>query len=424
MLISFSVSNYKIFKELVRLNMNGASISKSTAAYIIDAGKFKLLKSVAIYGPNASGKSKLLEAMVFMRDFVINSSKNTQVNEIIQVDPFRLSTTTPNQASSFEMEFLIDGICYRYGFEVTKESVEKEWLFYRPKNVSEKPLFGRVHEEIEITSKFKEGKGVEERTRKNALFLSSVAQWNGPIAQKILEWFDKIIFFDGNQDWYDESETIKLLSNEKYKPLIEGMMKMADLHIDGIDSIEYKDIISSKSGKKLSLPGTYEHLVTEHKIFDENQNEVDKTFFEMDEDESLGTQRFFNLLGLIINVLEKGEILVCDEINMSLHPRLMQAIVLLFNSNKANTRGGQFIFTTHDTNLINTDFLSRDQIYFLEKNRFGFSKLNSLVEFKARKDVNHEREYFGGRYGAIPYIQNFEELFQNYYDDKTKDQAA
>ncbi|MBI5916376.1 MAG: AAA family ATPase, partial [Bacteroidetes bacterium] len=99
MLITFSVGNYKVFKEIVTLDMRGASISKPTDAHIIDAGKLKLLKSVAIYGPNASGKSKLLEAMQFMQDFVINSSKNTQSNEDINVDSFRLSTETRDKPS-------------------------------------------------------------------------------------------------------------------------------------------------------------------------------------------------------------------------------------------------------------------------------------------------------------------------------------
>lgn len=422
MIVAFKTGNYKTFKEKVSLNLRGASISKITDAHVIDAGKFKLLKSAAIYGPNASGKSKLLEAMQFMQQFVINSSKNTQAHELIEVDPFRLSTQTLNQPSFFEMEFLLEGKAFRYGFEATRKQVVKEWLFYRPRNVIEKPLFVRIGAQIEITaSKFKEGKGIEGRTRNNALFLSAVAQWNGKIAQSIIDWFGKLHFFDPIWDSDDNSETLELISEEKYKKLITQIMKVADLDIDGIEAIEYKDIIAKKSGKKLSLNSTYEHLVTYHKVYDANNKVVDTTFFEMDEDESLGTQRFFNLIGLIIKVLENGGILISDEINASLHPRLMQALVLLFNSKIVNKNNSQFIFTTHDTNLINIDFLSRDQIYFLEKNRYGASNLYSLVEFKTRKDTSHEKEYFNGRYGAIPLINNFEEAFQHIFKSRLND---
>ncbi|MBI5915864.1 MAG: ATP-binding protein, partial [Bacteroidetes bacterium] len=324
----------------------------------------------------------------------------------------------------FQVEFLIGEISYRYGFEATSERVTKEWLFFKPNSLTEKPLFVRMEDEIEIVpSKFKEGKGIEARTRANALFLSSVAQWNGEISTKILEWFDKLVFFD-RWDVEDDSATMELLNDDKYKILMEEVLSLADLAINGLEKPDYEEVIDRVTSKRILLPLTYEHLYTLHKVYDQNNNEADVAYFEMDAEESTGTRNFFNLIGQLIVVVENGKILLGDELNAHFHHRLMQAIVMLFNSKIVNNKGGQFIFTTHDTNLIDTNFLSRDQIYFLEKNRFGASRLYSLVDFKTRSEDNHEREYFQGRYGAIPFIENLENAFEKIENGKTKTKAA
>ncbi len=416
MLINFTVGNFKAFKDKVTLDMRAASFSKIGDSHVIDAGRLKLLKSAAIFGPNASGKSKLLDAMKFMRDFVINSSKNTQANEEIEVDPFRLNTETREQPSFFEIEFLTEETSYRYGFEVNRESVLSEWLFFKPNNVAEKPLFVRRGNEIEIVpGKFKEGKGIEAKTRNNSLFLSAVAQWNGEISMKLVAWFDKLVIITGNyiSDNDEISNTVEYLQDGEFKKFAETALKLTSLAIEGveIDDDEKKSNAIIDFFQTITNIMPYSHINTLHNIFDKKGNAIGIEKFSLSAQESRGTEKFFHVLGTIYQALKEGEILICDELDTSLHPLMMKAVLQLFTSKVANDNGAQFIFTTHDTNLIDTDFLSRDQIWFLEKDRYGASRLYSLAEFKTRKDVNHEREYFMGRYGAIPFIENLENAF-------------
>jgi len=174
-----------------------------------------LLKAAALYGSNASGKSNFIKAIIFMRSFVISSSKDTQVTEEIRVENYELSTTTENKPSYFEVIFVIDDIRYRYGFELDKNSIHSEWL-YRAKD-RETNLFFRTKEEILPKGPFSEGKGLESKTRPNALFLSVCAQWNGKISQEILKWFKDCGVISGLNDFGYRSYTEKQLDHPDTK---------------------------------------------------------------------------------------------------------------------------------------------------------------------------------------------------------------
>jgi uncharacterized protein len=189
MLIEFSVANYRSFKEKVTFSMVAANIVAKNKN-LDDSNSFevdkdlKLLKSAAIYGANASGKSNLAKALGFMKWFMINSSKETQIGEEINVEHFRLSTETESEPSFFEIVFLLESQKYRYGFEVNQSRVVSEWLFYVPK-LRETKLFEREDNHIKISKTYK-ADGIQEKTRNNALFLSVSAQFNVGIAEKIL----------------------------------------------------------------------------------------------------------------------------------------------------------------------------------------------------------------------------------------------
>jgi hypothetical protein len=192
MLIEFTVGNYRSFKDPVTFSMVAArltardkTLDENNVFPLTD--KINLLKSCALYGANASGKSNLVHAFRFMRHFVLNSATGLRVDQPIDVDPFRLSTETENEPSSFEMVFIAQGKRYRYGFTVDAQQVHSEWL-YRTK-AKETNLFFREGDDFELSSVFKEGKGLSDKTRDNALFLSVVAQFNGEIALTVLRWF-------------------------------------------------------------------------------------------------------------------------------------------------------------------------------------------------------------------------------------------
>jgi len=204
MLIEISIGNYKSFKDIVTFSMVAANITSKDKSLDVNNlhcldGDLCLLKSAAIYGANGSGKSNFASAVLFMRDFVFNSSKSTQEAELIGVEAFKLSVETEKEPSFFEVVFLIDGTKYRYGFEVSAERVIKEWLFDTPSR-KEAKLFVRDENGIEVMPRFKEGRDLIDKTRNNALFLSVVAQFNGAISKQVINWFRRLSVISGLQD--------------------------------------------------------------------------------------------------------------------------------------------------------------------------------------------------------------------------------
>ena len=402
MIIKFTVGNFKVFKEKSTLDMRASSISEHAETHVLNLGKEKLLKSVSIYGKNAAGKSKLIDAMEFMRDFTIISSKDMQVNELIDTESFRLNTATKDAPSFFEIEFLLNDFTYRYGFEVTENQVEKEWLFEK-KKTKEYPLFLRIGNDFEVDyKKFPEGKDKETWTRKNALFLSLVAQLNGQLSQEIINWFEQIIFVHHVCSCEEDGFTEDYLESKEDRKLVIQMMRNADLNIEDLEVVRFEDSKVIKTGKKIQSPDDNLIVKTFHPLYNENNEKVGLEDFDMYLEESTGTVRYFDLLGFIIRAFKEGQIIVMDEMDARLHTKMSQAIMMEFNS--YNNTNAQFIFTTHNTNLLSSELLRRDQIYFIEKDQYAASRLYSLAEFKIRKDTNYELNYLKGRYGAIPFI--------------------
>ena len=425
MLIEFSVGNYRSFKEPVTFSMVAANLvakdKNLDANNVFAADKdLRLLKSAAIYGANASGKSNLARALSFMKQFMINSSKETQSTDEIDVEPFRLNTETEGKPSYFELVFLMDGRKYRYGFEATRERVTSEWLFYVPK-VRETKLFERDIDTIRPSKNY-DADGIQQRTRNNALFLSVSAQFNVELAERILEWLtDNLNIISGLDARLYLDYTVKCFTNNENRSDIVNLIKKLDLGISEIqvdqedftvdsppDKIpdELKKIIV-KAGVKATSIGT------EHRKFDSEGNYKSLEKFDLGSHESQGTQKVFAFAGPLINALKKGEVLIIDEFDASLHPLISLAIVEMFNSQETNSNNAQLIFITHDTNLLSNKIFRRDQIWFTEKNRYGATDLYSLAEYKIRNDATFESDYIKGRYGAIPYLGNLKHLINS-----------
>ena len=375
--------------------------------------KLSLLKSAAIYGANASGKSNLVAAISFMKWFVLNSSKETQVSEAIDIEAFRLSTETEQEPSFFEIVFLLEGENFRYGFEVNTEQVVSEWLFQTDDN-AEKLLFERDLDNF-ILNDFPEGQGISDKTRSNALFLSVVAQFNGKVSGKILLWFSKNLqLISGLQDTQYRKETLESFENDRHRHDIIEFIKKLDL---GIADIQITNqpvfVISPKTAIFGSLYPYSEikpAVKTVHRKYDAEGKQSAIELFDIEKHESEGTNKLFALAGLLLNTLRTGKILLIDELDARLHPLITRELICLFNSNETNPHNAQLIFTTHDTNLLSSKTFRRDQIWFTEKNNKGATDLYSLVEYKVGKDASFERDYIIGKYGAIPFIGNFKEL--------------
>lgn len=434
MLIEFTVGNYRSFKEPVTLSMVAAKIKSKKGTALDSNNVFQtergvdLLTSAAIYGANASGKSNLIQAFQFMRSFVINSSRETQATDLIGVENFQLSTETADKPSHFEIAFLADGKQYRYGFDITPQNVVAEWLYTVPQT-REVCLFNRQGQNFsKLHRLFKEGEGLQERTRENALFLSVVAQFNGAVARQILECFVVILVISGLQDEEHRGYTAGCLDSGIYYQEIIELIKRFDLGIYDLQLItgpeepdeqltqqliEYLERTNlSQNPKAAKVHRQTMAVQTLHLQYDEIGVAEKLIPFVLLKHESQGTQKIFALAGLLVDTLKNGRILIIDELDARLHPFITCQIIQLFNSTTTNPHHAQLIFATHDTNLLSNELFRRDQIWFTEKNQFGATDLYSLAEFKVRYDASFENDYIQGRYGAVPFIGDLNSLFE------------
>lgn len=431
MLIEFSVGNYRSFDETVTISMGAAKLSSKDKTldenniFNAPAGP-ALLTSAAIYGANASGKSNLIAAMRFMRQFVSNSQASTKAIGDIEADAFRLRADNTLKPSHFEAVFIADEMRYRYGFELTHQRVTSEWLYFVPSS-REARLFVRTNDTIKLGPAFRaEGKDVFHLTRPNALFLSVVAQFNGAIAQKLVQWFRNITIVSSFDDLWHTMRAKSLWEYEfgGQSDAIVALIKQLDLGIDNIivEKIAPTDKLTIPEALPEELRLALRTLISDprnetftiktvHRVHDHNGEETRRELFDLDYHESEGTRKLFTLAGVLITVLRAGRLLVIDELDARLHPLLTREIVSLFNS-PVNTRHAQLIFTTQDTNLLDNRLLRRDQIWFTEKNRQAATQLYSLIEFRIRNDQVFERNYIQGRYGAIPFLGDIKQVME------------
>jgi AAA15 family ATPase/GTPase len=429
MLIQFSVKNYTAFKEKATLSLVASNYDKDTReadnVIHIPGLDLRILKSAVIYGANASGKSKFMQALLFMKEFVKDSSKESQKGDSIDVDPFRLNDETELQPSEFEVMFLIDNEIYRYGFEATRQRILAEWLYHRPKT-KEVELFYRQEQGFEIHERnFSKGNTLvkEKMVRPNALMLSVAAQFNDKHAGKVLDWFEKIQSLSGLNN-HDEGFSIYKTADPRDKKRILDLLKMADLGIRDVNVVHadvdnlpgnIPKIVRDKMIKEIKdeKADIILDVMTSHRKYDKNNHYIGDTSFSLDGEESSGTRKFFALTAPIITVLDHGMLLIADELDAKLHPNLVCSLIALFNSGVSNKNNAQLVFNTHDTNLLDSGLFRRDQVWFSKKDRYGAASIYSLTEFKSsvRKNEDFESNYISGKYGGVPSLQNFQALY-------------
>jgi AAA15 family ATPase/GTPase len=427
MLVQFKLRNYKTFRDEAKLSLVPSKYYKERLEEnLFEVPKFgmQLLKSAVIYGANASGKSKLVEGLGFMKQFIMMSSKDMQKGDPIDIQPFRLSTETENEPSEFEIIFIHDGEMFRYGFEVTREKVVSEWLWHREKT-KEVELFYRDGQEFEIHRHFKVGEMLtrEKLVRSNALMLSVAAQFNDSKSGKVLDWLDKFNIISGLHEENYKGYTISRMHDQDIKKEIIRMIRVADLGIEDLeaDTLDIDKIpkdmpeeLKSLLKKAITEEGrtVFHDVIAAHRKYDEHYNFVGLESFSMRKEESSGTRKYYALSGPVLETLAKGDTLIVDELDSKLHPNLVCKLVEIFNSREHNPHNAQLIFNTHDTNLLSFGAFRRDQIWFTEKDRYGAATLYSLSDVKnVREKEDLEENYIRGKYGAIPYLGDFSKLF-------------
>lgn len=418
MLIDFSVENYRSIKEMQTLSMSAANIVSKYKGLDKEnvfkhSSKLSTLKSKAIYGANASGKSNLIRALVTFISIVDNSVKDENILNS-RIERFELSTETENKPSYFQLSFLLNKVYYRYGFEATNKEIKSEWLFGSP-GKKEVPFFTREGKNITVNeNQFKEGSEIthlynqpeNDIARNNALFITTVKSFFSiGIAREIVDYLSSFIVISGLSDFKLYVNAENSIGNEERRIKIANLLKIADIGIDDINRVEYQ---SNKDTNQINKKFT---IITKHKKFNKDLKEVGSKNFFMLIAESEGSKKMFEISPLILDALNENRVLVMDEFDARFHPLLTRKIVELFNSN--SNKGSQFVFATHDTNLLNAKLLRRDQICFVEKDKYGTSHFYSLVDFKGvRNDASFEKDYVSGKYGAIPFLGDFNSIIE------------
>lgn len=404
MLIEFNISNFLSFKDDTTLSMIGVkSFKEHEDTNIIKINnKLKLLKSSIIYGNNASGKSNLIKAIGFMKGFVLNSFRDTLLennDKKIPLTKFLLSAESDLLPASFEVVFFINSVKYRYGFEIEETEVISEWLFHTTSK--EVPLFTRNKHEYYINkSSFQEGLNLKSKTKNNVLFLTLIAQFNGEISNRVIEWFKNINVINGIHDITYKEYTIEKLKVDKgFQKWVNSCINF--LEISKLTTVE----------EEISPQTKRNQLITWHRKYGKNNLLTDTVPFNFDHQESEGTKKLIYLLGPWYDTLRSGKLLVVDELDSRLHTNVIKQLIRFFHA--TNHLNAQLIFAVHDTNILSKDYFRRDQIWFIEKNQFGASELYSLGDFKSekvRKKSAYEKNYTVGKYGAVPYFEHKEKL--------------
>jgi len=424
MIEEFSFGNFCSFKDIQSLKMTAAKIKSKDAS--LDTNNvfhvnndLSLIKSKAIYGANASGKSNLVKALATFIKIIIESVKEEKVLSLI--DAFQLSTETVSQPTFFQLIFRIDKIRYRYGFEADNKSIKSEWLFSTP-NKREQVLFIREENEIVEINKthFEEGVLYQSllKDSKNQIFTNTslfLTHLNSigfaKQSQQIFKTISSILIVSGlgHKGMYNIAS--ESLSDAIKKKFILDFLKKADLGINDLEAVE----ITNEN-----LPNNLEEelkqdlqkgkiIISSKTLFDSNLKEVGKSKFSFSFQESEGTKKMFELSPFIYRSIKEGVPLIIDEFDSRFHPLLTKKIVEFYNSSE--NKKSQLIFITHDTNLLSHKLLRRDQIDFVEKDKYGASHLYTLVEIKGvRNDASFEKDYIQGKYGAIPFLGDFTNL--------------
>lgn len=426
MIIEFSLGNFRSFKEIQTLHLQAAKI-KSKYPFVdrnnvfTPNDKYDLLKSKIVYGANDSGKSNLIKGFTTMMQIIKHSFKDEDTIEHL-IEPFRLSQETKAQPTFFQVCFILENIPYRYGMQLQNGKVVDEWLFGTP-NKKEVYFFIREGLFVKVNeNQFKEALKIIPDTEdeipiygETALFLTVAAAAKRPLATKIFNFFNEDIgVFSGLGDARMTAIAMNELDNPQFKTKLIRLLKNIGITINSIERIEIELNELPKKFTEILYEGKNKFAFIEitKKIHQPNKENASYARFELNTHEAEGTKKMIALAPFIFSALQHGQVIAIDEFDARLHPRLSRKIIELFNSNDTNPNNAQLIIISHDTNLMDAQLFRRDQISFVDKDKFGASQLYSLVQYKGiRNNSSFEKDYLKGKYGAVPLLNAVDNLF-------------
>ena len=419
MLLRFSVSNHLSIRDSQELSFVPSSL-KDESAGLIDcpaAPNGSLLPAAVIYGPNASGKSNLIDAIHTMRLLVLLSQTMGEPmggpgDGVVPRYPFKLDPASSQMPSRFDIDFVVDGVRHHYGFKASSQAFESEWLYAFPKS-QRRILFEREGDTFNFGRGLRgKNSNIADLTRPNSLYLSAAAQNNHEQLSKIFGFFQSISSVRGiaiRSGIASERLTKQGMDSrviDFLKKMNTGVINYRRRKTDSPKEVRdasqemfavMKTIFGPRGDIGMDFGEKRDTFELAH-----HGRDGKSVYFELDR-ESAGTRRLLILLSFAYKALDHGLSFCVDELDASLHTQASEEVLKLFCSPETNPKGAQLIATTHDTNLLQSPVLRRDQVWFTKKNSEGATQLYPLTDIRTRKGDNIERGYLQGRYGAVPF---------------------
>ncbi len=417
MIIEFSVKNFRSIKDLQTISFVATKLDSNREEYpdidknnIVEVGNIRLLKTIGIYGANASGKSNVLMAMgCFSKAIRSLPSPESTLSDII--DPFLYQTDVEQSESFFQIIFLHEEKKYRYGFTIKKnkevknqddstEIITSEWLYgQKAKNMVK--LFTRTGLKVDKQG-LPNAKEIPDLAFKHSLFLTHAASFRKGICFKIRD--PMTIAPITNLSYQNSFRKLSInFIHTRKNSLLDFLKKF---------QLQYHDIIVDTNEDEIKSDKIPKNKILLIKTF--HQEGRQKATLNLEYNESAGTQKLFDLIGLLIltfDAIDYSPTIIIDELDSNFHPFLVIKLIELFNDPKINKSNAQLIFTTHDTNLLSPAIMRRDQFYFTEKDQEEATRLYSLADLKGiRNDADFAKQYLAGYYGAVPILEDFHTL--------------
>jgi AAA15 family ATPase/GTPase len=430
MLLRFGCQNFRSISSYQEILFTASPRKDDSEGLIFssNATKEQILPIIALYGANGSGKTNLLKALCFFTRFITGCSQNDLSG--FNIPKFKLNNELVKSEQSFDIDIIVKGIHYHYGFKILSDEIVEEWLysFSYVNRTSRSVLFHRDEREDEPYHFGKNLKGQNKNigkiTNKHTLFLSVAAKSNHDLLETIFVHFDSQFNFRFNLD-INEERIAKKIQKFGLEEDISNFISKVDIGAECIKTSQVK-VDSKQLEMRSSLKSALDNIFSSNEFkIDSKEPEFDLIIEVLRKDdsgeavsfsfseESLGTRALISLLVIILRALKTGGTLIVDELESSLHTLLSLKLVELFNSKHTNPNQAQLIFSTHETQLLNFNNVRRDQIWFTERCPDGSSHIAPLTDYKVPKNANLRNGYLNGKFGAIPYLDslNFESLF-------------
>ncbi|HBH84643.1 MAG: ATPase [Bacteroidetes bacterium GWA2_40_15] len=407
MILEIRFSNFFSIKDEVILDLRAGN-SKSQHMKELESNVFaykdeKILKAVAIYGANASGKSNIIKAIRFCCSMILQSHLNNE-NVVFLFTPFKFEGYS-EKPSTFSIRFVINGIEYEYSYSLTRKMIKTESLFYYPNDRRAKVFTRDERIEGEKKDKYSFGSGIKrpmdvaENTSDKTLFISRASQMDRELGKEIFRFFNEQLLL--GYTGFNAPNIESLIADNKQSLI--AALQIADSDIVDIKTrkrtVPFKSVdirLPASTATVNDIQQEMIQVITNHKA-------SPGIAFDLASEESAGTKNLFMIILSLFDIVKNNKILLIDEIELSLHSRIVEFIIKLFYI----SHSAQLIFTTHNTKLLDLEKIRKDQIYFVNKKPDASTDLYSLFDYKDFRDtMDVEKAYLQGRFDAIPFVDD------------------